>query len=60
MVGRAGPMLIFISGGTGFIGSHSVSRLLEVGHKVRLLTVTGPGLAKNLPQQNIEIGRAHV
>lgn len=38
-------MKIFVSGGTGFIGSHAVKRLLKAGHKVRLLVHKKP-LAK--------------
>ncbi|RJP21720.1 MAG: complex I NDUFA9 subunit family protein [Candidatus Abyssobacteria bacterium SURF_5] len=47
-------MNIFISGGTGFIGSHSAARLIDAGHHVRLLSPKGPGHAQGLPQEHAE------
>ena len=44
-------MNIFISGGTGFIGSHSARRLIEAGHQVRLLRDKGAGHAKDLASE---------
>ncbi len=41
-------MRIFIVGGTGFIGSHLIPRLLQDGHTVRVL-VRSPGKASQLP-----------
>ncbi|GAB4330810.1 MAG: NAD(P)H-binding protein [Candidatus Abyssubacteria bacterium] len=46
--------MIFVSGGTGFIGSHSVRRLVEQGQTLRLLTFKGPGLAGELPSERIK------
>lgn len=46
--------MIFVSGGTGFIGSHSVRRLAKAGHKLRLLTYSGPGLAGGLSAEQAE------
>jgi uncharacterized protein (TIGR01777 family) len=36
-------MKIFITGGTGFVGSHLTSRLLQEGHEVTILTRSGRG-----------------
>src|SRR3954463_12193557 len=30
-------MLVFVTGGSGFVGSHTTRRLLDQGHAVRLL-----------------------
>ncbi|MBI5118208.1 complex I NDUFA9 subunit family protein [Candidatus Poribacteria bacterium] len=46
--------MIFVSGGTGFIGSHSVRKLAESGHKLRLLTMKDAGLAAGLPSNQVE------
>jgi NADH dehydrogenase len=46
--------MIFVSGGTGFVGSHSVKRLAGAGHKLRLLTFSGKGLAAGLPEDSAE------
>jgi uncharacterized protein YbjT (DUF2867 family) len=47
-------MLVFMSGGTGFIGSHSANRLIQAGHKVRLLSTKGPGHARRLSPAQTE------
>ncbi|WP_224241632.1 NAD-dependent epimerase/dehydratase family protein [Hyalangium gracile] len=42
-------MKLLVTGGTGFLGTHLVPRLLEAGHEVRLIGRTqpsAPGLAK--------------
>ena len=41
-------MRIFLTGATGFIGSHIVPQLLEAGHKVLGMTRSDVG-AKQLP-----------
>ena len=46
--------MIFVSGGTGFIGSHCVKRLIGAGHRLRLLSFKGPGLATDLPANQAE------
>ena len=46
--------MIFVSGGTGFIGSHSSRRLAKAGHKLRLLTFAGPGLAGGLTAEQAD------
>lgn len=52
--------MIFVSGGTGFVGSHAVKGLVEAGHSVRLLTQSGPGLATDLPQEMAEFVRGSI
>jgi NADH dehydrogenase len=47
-------MMIFVSGGTGFIGSHAARKLVASGHKLRLLTVRDAGLAAGLPSDQVE------
>lgn len=46
--------MIFVSGGTGFIGSHAVRKLVAAGYKLRLLAFKGPGLATGLPAEHVE------
>ena len=46
--------MIFVSGGTGFIGSHSTRKLTDAGHSLRLITNTGPGLSAGLPKEQVE------
>ncbi len=46
--------MIFVSGSSGFIGSHCVRRSIAAGHKTRLLSFRGPGLATDLPANQAE------
>ena len=46
--------MIFVSGGTGFVGSYSVKKLAAAGHRLRLLTHGGRGLAAGLPADQVE------
>ncbi len=46
--------MIFISGGTGFIGSHSVRKLAVSGRRLRLLAHKDAGLAAGLPSNQVE------
>ncbi|MEZ5864926.1 MAG: NAD-dependent epimerase/dehydratase family protein [Geminicoccaceae bacterium] len=43
-------MSVLVTGGGGFIGSHLVERLTEVGHAVRVLDDFSTGSRRNLPR----------
>lgn len=47
-------MRVFVTGGTGFIGSHLIDRLLEHGHAVRAL-VRSPNKGLGLRERGVEI-----
>ena len=53
-------MRILVTGGTGFIGSHSVSALLEEGHTLRLLARTPARVATALAPLNIAVDRVEI
>jgi nucleoside-diphosphate-sugar epimerase len=49
-------MQVFVTGGTGFIGSHLIDRLVERGDRVRAL-VRSPQKAVGLPERGVELVR---
>ena len=40
---------ILVTGGAGFIGSHIVDRLIDLGHEVTVVDAVGLGLEKKTP-----------
>ena len=45
-------MFILVTGGAGFIGSHIVDRLIELGHRVRVLDNLSTGYMRNIQQHH--------
>ena len=45
---------ILITGGAGFIGSHTARRLLAGGHRIRVLDNFDPFYAVSIKQRNVE------
>jgi UDP-glucose 4-epimerase len=50
-------MLILITGGAGFIGSHSADALLAAGHVVRIFDDLSTGAVDNLAGKSVELVR---
>ena len=48
-------MLVLVTGGAGFIGSHTVDALLAFGARVRVLDDLSTGSLKNLPTQHASL-----
>ena len=47
-------MKSLVTGGEGFIGSHLVDKLLELGHEVVVIDDLSTGLVSNLGNSNFE------
>jgi UDP-glucuronate 4-epimerase len=52
-------MHIVVTGGAGFIGSHLVSRLLELGHTITVIDCFDPFYPESVKQRNIAPHLAH-
>ncbi|AVT32352.1 NAD-dependent epimerase [Plantactinospora sp. BC1] len=48
-------MLVLVTGGTGFLGSHSVAEILRAGHRVRLLVRDPAGVAPALGPLGVDL-----
>ena len=55
-------MKVLVTGGAGFIGSHLVERLTELGHKVLVIDNLSSGFEKNLERvrDKIELIKADI
>ena len=51
-------MTILVTGGAGYIGSHTVHDLVDAGERVIVLDNLTTGFASALPTPKLQIGRA--
>ena len=49
-------MKILVTGGTGFVGSHSVAALSRAGHDIRMLVRSPDKVAASLAPHSVEVG----
>lgn len=49
-------MIVLVTGGAGFIGSHVVDRLIKIGHRVRIIDNLSSGRLENI-QDHLTSGR---
>ncbi|MBI4892773.1 MAG: UDP-glucose 4-epimerase GalE [Acidobacteria bacterium] len=50
---------ILVTGGAGYIGSHTCHRLLEAGHDVQVLDDLSKGFAHNVPEGRLNVVNLH-
>lgn len=53
-------MLVCVTGGTGFLGSHTVAELVRAGHRVRILARNPDAVAVALTALGIDLGAVDV
>ena len=53
-------MLVSITGGTGFVGAHSVAAIIEAGHRVRLLVRRESTVERALAPLGVDLGAVDV
>ncbi|HEX4702237.1 MAG TPA: NAD-dependent epimerase/dehydratase family protein [Pseudonocardiaceae bacterium] len=53
-------MLVCVTGGTGFVGAHSIAALLRAGHRVRMLARTAAGVEKALTPLGVQLADVDV
>ncbi|MFF5207113.1 NAD-dependent epimerase/dehydratase family protein [Streptosporangium sp. NPDC000396] len=53
-------MLVSVTGGTGFVGAHSVAAIVETGHRVRMLVRDPSKADRALAPLNVDLGAVDV
>ena len=50
---------VMVTGGSGFIGSHLVNKLIEQGIKVRIYDLVYPDFLSGYPEEKKKMGEYH-